>query len=216
MSLISYPFNCLGKELSFNAPATAEEIDRIVGKPGACANAFMLNAYAYQDRNPTLREAVAKAIEEETGVARGAEQAKNAKGELRVDENGKPIMRFTESEQTYVNRVMAATADAPAALSEERFSEILIEQNELIGDWQPSEGGRDSKPKKEFYDLADVALGHIKADRTTNERLSANIGAKLGVAFESAFGEVNRDNLARAFKAIDAKAKREAQADILG
>ena len=198
-NLAPYKYNVLGFELSFNGPSTAAEIATITGNPKAAEEAFMTQ-YAYQDRGPEFRDLFSKEVENLSGIKRKTKPNTMKDGTVRDV--------YDETEAAFLSRVREAKNDAGVPLITEVYLLTLANTiNEQLGDWSPSVGGRSSKPSKAFYELADGALAKIGAGQSSPEKFVSNVEAFLNVSFESTFGEFNRDNVARAFKAIDEKQK---------
>lgn len=198
-----YSFNCLGVDGKFQGPATAVEIERAVGVPGIVEDTFM-QQYAYQDRNVSMRAAVAKEVENLTGVPR----------KTKPDGKG-----YEETEQGYINRVTTAAEEgATPALSNADLLRIWHAANEALGPWSATSIS-DRKPAKQFYEIAEGYLAKIAAGSQTPkgavytiELVVQGLEAKGGFNFESTFGEPTVDNLARAVKAVHEKAIRDAGA----
>lgn len=196
MSNRKYDFTALGFNLTFAGPDTAVAIENAIGKPGACEDAYM-QVYAYHNRGPAFRKAYAEALAKETGIER---KTRVEKAEGKEDKTIND-----ETEQEFLNRVYATEG----AITEADALALAQTVNDALGDWSPV-AISDRKPAKPFYDKADEALAAITNGKSTPERITTNIEAKLGIVFVSQYGEFTRDNLARAMKALDEKARQDA------
>ncbi len=198
-----YNFSSIGFALSFEGPALAADIDRILGNPSATEEAFM-QQYVYQDRAPEFRKALVERLIEHTGVARKTKAADPAKPDA------KPVWDETEAE--YINRVelIKGDNDLPVLTEADKLT-IANEVNEAIGEWSPTTSSRSSKPAKKYYDFADGLIAKIAGGHTTAEKVIANFEAKIQAPFSRQYGEFNRDNLARAVKDVQERAAAEAE-----
>lgn len=204
MSTKVYEFNTLGFDLQFNAPASADEIDRALGTPGACATAYLINFYAYQIRNKAFRKQFCEELN-----ALVPDDRKRKTTTVTGKKTGEEKEVFDEEEQAFVNRV-----DAEKLVSREDMVTLSLKVNDEIGDWSPV-SVPDRKPAKQYMDDAKSILGKIGAGTSTNERVIANLESALSINFESQYGEFTKDNLARALKALDDKRKHEATSSLL-
>lgn len=213
MELTTHPQECLGFNIVFKGPKNVAELEAAVGKDAAL-KAYML-AYSYK-RNAAMYPAICKKLEELTGEARIGVPATKADGTPKFDENGVQEKDYSgstgETPMKYLNRIRTDTRFKDL-LTDEAVRSIIEEVSTETGEWTATTVS-DRIPAKAFYDVADKVLAKITAGQGTAEESTAKIEAKLGGSFQSMFGEFNRDNLARAAKAIDAKAREEAANDI--
>lgn len=209
------PCKVLGRTVYYSAPSRIEDVEARTEKGAVLAGYYQ--QYNFHDRGPALKQGYARKLEAflaEKGISdrQAAKPELNDDGSPKVDAKGNPRVKYTESEKTFHQRVFSA-----GHISIEDVDRLLNEVNDEIGAWAPGET-RVSKPSKAFYDLADEAMRRINdVDKgaSNRERFTANILSKLGVSFEDAFGEVNRDNVARAYQALDEKAREKAKAEAL-
>jgi hypothetical protein len=206
----SYPIRVLGRKLSFSGPSNIEDVERLTTK-NAVIEGYM-QQYCFHDRGPELKRRFARKLEEFLGPDGDKQAFKavlNDDGTPKLDDDKKPVIKYTESEKTFFNRVYAAEK-----ITIEDVDRLLDEANSEIGDWSPGSVSQ-RKPAKQFYDMADEAMRRIndpeKGERNT-AKFIANIQSQLHVDFADTFGDVNRDNVARAYAALDEKKREEAKA----
>lgn len=201
MQLRSYTFVSHGRELTFRGPALLADLEKTVGQNAAIEAYF--TAYGY-DRNRDVYAKVVEKAEAATGEKRLHHTTKSKRDET------KHITVYDETEKKFMERITAMKDSTKHGfvVTEEVWTQWLREANEEIGDWQYKPGS-DRKPAEKFYTLADEILLRIE-NKTDNGKGAASeegyrrgIENKLGVDFQSVFGDWNRDNLARALKAVD-------------
>lgn len=203
MDQTTYYVNVYGVELPYKGPAKVEDIETLAGDPGCCQRAFM-RADDYSGRMPEIRGRLSKALEELSGVKR------------LTKDNGNQVNDKDESDKDFLDRL-----EGSKAITEDQKLQLLHKINEELGDKTSFDSTSQRKPAAKYYEMADGALAKIAAGATapdgetcTNERTISKIQARLKVDFASAFGEFNRDNLARAYKAVEERAQRELAASL--
>lgn len=201
MTTRKYPQNCLGVTVQFDGPSTVQELESIVGA-NAAIEAYM-TAYGYQ-RNQAMYPLICEKIEGLTGE----ERKSKTEGE---GEKAKKV--FTETAGAYINRLQSSDTFKDV-LTDAELAKIVNETNAEVGPWT-FKPVSDRKPAVPFYLTADNVLAKISAGQATQEQCIAKIESTLGGDFASMFGEFNRDNLARAAKAIDEKKRKEAAEELL-
>ena len=199
----------LGIPLTFDGPALVSELEAIVGKD-ACIEAFM-TAYSYQ-RSTQMSDPFCQKLEQLTGEERKYEVAKDGEGKPKTDRDGNVVKTYTETPGKFLARLQ----------TDERFRDVLTDAEvaKIAEEVSVDQGPwtfkvvSDRKPAAAYYELADSTLAKIDAGLSTQADSIAKIEAKLGVDFAATFGEYNRDNLARAAKAIADKRARETADDM--
>lgn len=204
---VKYSTQSLGYSISVNGPATAEDFDRLVGKPNA-AVAEAMQQWFYRVGNPKFRELFSARLESETGVPRESEDRIIKRGEGA----GSTQKVYTETEQKYINRLESGTQlpDGSAyTLDAGDAMRWAMECAAELGDWSPVDGVSDRKPAAKFYETAREYLAKVAAGRYSVEHLVSVLEDKSGVPFQSTWGEVNEDNVARCLKFIEQKQEQE-------
>lgn len=207
MQTRQYSFVSWGNELSFTGPAKIADVEKFTGE-NAVIEAFF-TAYGYERNRPLYLNTVAR-IEEHTSQKRKQHTRQGKK------DAEKEIVVYDETEKDFADRMVEEKL-----ISEEEVLTYLKEENEKLGEWtwKPT---TDRKPAAKFYTVAQAIV-----DRVTNQTVLPN-GAtataelyiagfenKLGVSFQSAFGEWNLDNVARAVKAVEEANQRKLSDSIL-
>lgn len=209
-----YPFKTLDFTGKFLGPATADEYDRLAGKPGACVEAAM-QQYCFHDRGPDAKTKFAEKLEAylanhapegttpEVRAFRMEKSTKDGNADKKV---------FTESEKKFFDRVFAA-----GLIPQEDAQAIFDEVNAELGDYSAAKVSS-RKPGEEYYKQARPVFTRATASDANREAFLAKATANLGQSFETVFGELNLDNVARYIKELTdraaEKAKREAQASL--
>lgn len=209
----TYHLESLGYQLPYTAPAHAADIDRLMGA-GFCASQAM-KQYDYHQRGPTWRENFALALE-----AFAKEQASDpanpkllrGRSTSTHKKTGAELEKYSESEAKYINRLEAGIQDDAGnvvfILDAAEAHRIALEENEKLGDWSPTQIS-ERKPAAKFYEGADQIIAKIASGARTVESYVSSLETATGMPFHTAFGEWNRDNVARALKARDEKLERE-------
>jgi hypothetical protein len=90
-----------------NVPSSVEEYDQLAKAQGACLEAAVMNVI-YRSTLAKFRPLFADRIENQTGIARGFEVVTNKDGSVKKDSDGDEVIKYTESEAEYLDRVCAA------------------------------------------------------------------------------------------------------------
>lgn len=199
---MNYPSKTLGFDVNVETPDTAEELDALVGE----ANATLLAAiryYIYHKWNPAFRPAFADAVEEETGIER-LQASKGGDLQFRTpregEETGDPIM---ESEQSYINRVIAEGTD------ESDLQRIATEVASTIP-FKVSGGGRTKKALAKHIAAANQILNGSK----TPEEFIAKFEELNNIQFSSiGDGEFNVETVALAVRLNEDRKLKNAASD---
>ncbi len=206
--LSTYTFVSLGRELTFRGPANLADLEKIVGE-GEGIKAYM-RLYGYERNRPVYEKLVEK-VEAHTGEKRAHhinQGKKDAEKEIKV---------YDETEKKFIDRMIAAKK-----ITQEEVDAYHNEVNQELGDWS-YDPTTSRKPAQKFYDLADDALLKIEnkvqsrsGTIASEENYKAGFEKKLGIVWDSAYGEFNRDNLARAFKDVELANQRKLADSVLG
>lgn len=206
-----YPFNVLGFNLSFTGPADADDYNRLCGKPDAVMLAAM-QQYCFHDRGPEAKELFADKLEAYLAnhAAEGATPPSRGFRMEKSKKDGEADRKvFTESAKKFYDRCFAE-----GLISKEDAQILLDEVNVSLGDWSAAKVSS-RKPGEEYYKQARPVFTRATGSADMQKAFLDKAAANLGQPFESVFGELNLDNVARYIKELTdraaEKARREAQ-----
>jgi len=169
-------YNSVGVVARFNVPETIEEFDQSAKRAGAVLDEAIDNI-AYRTCLAEFREALVSKLEEATEIIRTSVNTD------KKDRDGDPVVKYTETEQQYVKRVMATGL-------------ITIEEVQKIADAISTSivfdaSARERKaptPKKTnkkwlaiaqaIIDKGDKAVGHV------SQKLAKSLGHPVGGSLE--------------------------------
>ena len=169
-----------------SVPESADEFDRLAGRPGACLDEAISNV-TYRGVNHDFRKEMCDALETQL------EDFERA-FEIKVNEKtGKETKVHTEKELAFINR---ALADGHA--TEEELNKIA-QQVAATLEFDPSPSKRAKKVDKQIVAMAEGILAAIEAGSTTPDVVKSKIEAKLEIEdFEAQFGEFSQSSLTAA------------------
>jgi hypothetical protein len=209
-----YDFKILDFSGKFSGPASADDYDRLVGKPNACVSAAM-QQYCFHDRGPEAKAKFAEKLEAYLAnhAPEGTTPETRAFRMEKSKKDGEPDRKvYTESEKKFYDRVFAA-----GLIPKEDAEAIFEEVNTDLGDWAAAKVSA-RKPGEEYFKQARPVFARATASEANKEAFLNKAAANLGQHFETVFGELNLDNVARYIKELTdraaEKAKREAQASL--
>lgn len=124
--------NTLGFELSISVPADAAEYDRLARKENACVESAVFNTI-YRSTLAKFRDVFTSRVENETSIPRESEPILDAQGQVKKNDDGDELFRYTETEKDYFARVCAtlvkdgsfASPEAAAASFANMAQEIM-------------------------------------------------------------------------------------------
>lgn len=184
-------YRSLGFDVVISVPSTVEENDQLAGRANATLEDAVDNV-VYRSRGglPTFRELLAAGVEKETGIAREAvavmtKGTETEPSKQKLDDEGNPLFKYTESESDYIDRVLAKTGR-----TRESFVNVAAEAAKSVKyDPKASERGEagPKTPPKSVYEQVDAI---IAAGSATS--VAASLGTLLGRTVET-----DRDSLAK-------------------
>ncbi len=205
-----FKVNVMGLAAHFEAPDSAEELDRLVGRTGATLDAALRN-FSYHCFAPDARDAFAEKLSErkDTPIPQvekdGVPQFKKGK----EGEEDTPILM---SAQQFYNQLLS-----DGTVDEAEAQEIMTEVCAEIP-FDPSPSTRARKPSKQAYDAADRLIAAIGAGANSWENIIAkfeenNAPTTFASLVEGEGDGQDRDTLARAVRQNEARKAREADTD---
>lgn len=186
--MVTQTISTLGFDLNTQVPGSVDEYDTLAKKVGACLESANLNVL-YRSTLAVFRSNFTEALENNTGINRAAEQVKNKDGTLKVDKDTAadgtvtetPVMRYTETEKVYFDRVCAELVSQSKFASLEAAAgsfQALAQTTIDTISFDPSE--REAKaagPKK--IAKAYTVLAQKASDNGKLETLAATLATKL-------------------------------------
>lgn len=191
-------YRSLGFTVEISTPSTVEENDQLAGKPGATLESGVDNVvYRGGTCLPLFRERLAEEIEKATGIKRNFEvvmtrEVKDAQGNItkasepKKDADGNEVTRWTESEQEYLNRILAQTGRSLESFADQ----AAIAAKDMVYDpkaKERSEAGPKTPPKG-VYEQVDALIAAGRATEIATA-LTTILGRQV---------EADRESLARA------------------
>jgi hypothetical protein len=154
------------KNLPYEVPSSPEEFDQLAGKEGACLAEGIKNII-YRGTLTDFRSVLLHGwhegegddridiagVEEITGIMREREPVKGKDGKVKTDKDGEELFKYTETEETYFERVLVEVAAQNAEAGEGPTTVDAVRQS--------------------FWDLAVQVLKALPFDPKRQERVSA-------------------------------------------
>ena len=179
-------YRSMGLNVPISVPSTIEENEQLAAPRVNATLEDAVDTNVYRGTLADFRDGFCAAVETATSIKRNTEVAKNAKGEVRKDEDGAEIEVYKETEQDYFRRVCIKTSR-----SVESFQDIAnsvaasLKYDPSVKERTPA--GPKTPPKSVFAIVDDL---HAKHKHT---HVAADLSKVLGRHVES-----DRESLARA------------------
>lgn len=190
----TYVNKTLNLKVSLLVPSTVEEFDSLAGQPGICLQYAIANGI-YKQWNHEFRDALCERLEETTGIARTTKEEKTKEGKTKTT--------YTETEQVYLNRLLA-----DGNINETDLQKLANEVAAGIK-FDPSPSTRVKKAPKEIVNNAAAIMAAIENGQSTAKTVAKKLGDDLGVKFADAFGEFSEESVIQALLAVKAKEDRD-------
>lgn len=185
--MINKQFKTLGLTYSFGVPQTAAEYDQLAKREGACVESAVANQM-YRGVFAKVRALFTEALEEQSKIERRTKETgknRTIKGENGAPDTVEAIVVWDETEQDYLNRVLAATSSKL-----EDYQGLLDSITSKLT-FDPSEAeAAPSAPRKTAKKWLDAAQEIINAGAA--DKVAAALTAKLGMPVEASLESLGR------------------------
>lgn len=184
MKQLSY--KSLGIDIKLNVPETVDEFDLNAKKTGACL-LEATNNVIYRGSLAEFRDAFCAAVEDATGISRGTEPILDKENKPRVDKDGAPMLKYTETEADYFKRVCAEKSVEPSS-----FQAIADKVAEAIVFDASATERQPAGPKKLAQKYQDDAKKILAFDDAKLAKVNKRFNDALGKSFTST-GDAEKD-----------------------
>jgi hypothetical protein len=191
-------YRSLGLNVTLNVPSSVEEFDSLAKKSGsALENAISNAVYRGKGGLADFRSDFADAVEQATSVKRITETLTDDKGEPKKDAEGNVKTRYTESEQTYFDRVIKETSRTPESFQElaDSVAASLVLDPSVTERAAPEPK---TPPKKVYATVDQILAAGTEMSHKVATKLAHVLGHHVEADREGLAKAIHEDNLAEA------------------